>query len=102
MSTDTLHKKKKWPGRYIHPDDLPNRARTLRIEKCLTLDEVSAQIGIKSKNSLLEFEVTGRGLGVIRRSMLAEVLETDFANLMTPGKNFDPRKNFSEKSTSIA
>ena len=77
------------PGRKnqdIPFDELPNKARQLRIEAGMTLPELAEKIGTHFR-TLSEYELYGRG-GRSFVYRLADEFGIDVRELETPGKKF--------------
>jgi transcriptional regulator with XRE-family HTH domain len=81
-------------------EDLPNRARILRVSLGLTPQHVANEIGV-GISALTEFELHGTGIGRPRQFLLAEVLGVDYGTLLIPGKRFAEKIRQSLDNTSV-
>lgn len=68
----------------IDPRELPNQARTLRMARDWSLTETAERLGVGS-SALMEFELTGKGLGDEKQWRLVFLLDTNIQTLLTPG-----------------
>lgn len=85
--------KRRTPGRKpldIDPRELPNQARILRFAKGWSLTETACRLQI-GNSALMEFELTGKGLGSDNQWRLAILLETNIQTLLTPGIFFEQK-----------